>query len=183
MNSLWIQNTLEFDEDMIQLTCPFCHDDKFFAHKDNEKMPKYCPMCGARMDLTDASDAELVDMLQDVLKGKDETIEYLKTQLELTIEDKKNLADILQRHLNTEDTILRNWQERCRKAEECAEHLEKKLDEKDEELFTKHNEYAQLRHEYDLLNAVFEDMKRVMVKVRPHEWAALAKKHNKENNQ
>ena len=241
MNSLWIQKKLEFDEDMIQLTCPFCHDDKFFAHKDNEKMPKYCPMCGARMDDTDASDAELVDMLQDVLKGKDETIEYLRTQLELTTEDKKNLADILQRHLNTEDTILRNWQERANKAEECVEYLEKKLDAKDEQiaslecqleqaqeeidkadgyycsmidnlrddiqdlkqqlalsdaacgdvirtkrkleekLFTKHNEYAQLRHEYDLLNSLFEDMKRVMVKVRPSEWAALAKKHNKED--
>ena len=135
MNSLWIQKKLEFDEDMIQLTCPFCHDDKFFAHKDNEKMPKYCPMCGARMDDTDASDAELVDMLQDVLESRDSTIEDLRDQLE----------------------------------------------EKEEELFTKHNEYAQLRHEYDLLNAVCEDMKRVIVKVRPSEWAALAKKHNKED--
>ena len=128
MNSLWIQKTLEFDEDMIQLTCPFYHDDKFFIHKDNEKMPKYCPMCGARMDLIDASDAELVDMLQDVIKGRDKTIEGLE-----------------------------------------------------EKLFAKHNEYAQLRHEYDLLNAVFEDMKKVMVKVHPSEWAALAKKHNKED--
>ena len=53
MNSLWIQKKLEFDEDMIQLTCPFCRDDKFFAHKDNEKIPKYCPMCGARMVMDD----------------------------------------------------------------------------------------------------------------------------------
>ena len=135
MNSLWIQKKLEFDEDMIQLTCPFCHDDKFFAHKDNEKMPKYCPMCGACMDLTDASDAELVDMLQDVIEGRYKTI-----------------AD-----------------------------LEKKLDAKDEELLAKHNEYAQLRHEYDLLNAVFEDVKTVVVTIRPHEWARIAKKHNKED--
>jgi hypothetical protein len=92
-------------------------------------------MCGARMDLTDASDAELVDMLQDVIKGRDKTIES----------------------------------------------LEKQLDEKDEELFAKHNEYARLRHEYDLLNAVFEDVKKVIVKIRPHEWAAIAKKHNEEN--
>ena len=135
MNSLWIQKTLEFDEDMIQLTCPFCHDDKFFTHKDNDKMPKYCPMCGARMDLSDASDAELVDMLQDVLESRDSTIEDLRDQ----------------------------------------------LDEKEEELFSLNNRYAELRHEYDLLNAVFEDMKKVMVKVHPSEWAALAKKHNKED--
>jgi transcription elongation factor Elf1 len=135
MNSLWIQKRLECDEYTIQLTCPFCHDGKLFTHKDSEKMPKYCPMCGARMDLTDASDAELVDMLQDVIKGRDKTIES----------------------------------------------LEKQLDEKDEELFAKHNEYARLRHEYDLLNAVFEDVKKVIVKIRPHEWAAIAKKHNEEN--
>ena len=134
MNSLWIQKKLEFDEDMIQLTCPFCHDDKFFVHKDNEKMPKYCPMCGARMDSTDASDAELIDMLQDAIKHRDKIIEY----------------------------------------------LEKKLHTKDEELLVKHNEYAQLRHEYDLLNAVFEDMKKVMVIVRPLEWKTIAKKHGRE---
>ena len=121
---------------MLQLECPYCGDNRnaFFVHKESPK-PNYCPMCGARMDLTDASDAELVDMLQDVLKSKDETIE----------------------------------------------DLQDKLDEREEELFIKHNEYAQLRHEYDLLNAVFEDMKRVMVKIRPNEWAALAKKHNKED--
>ena len=195
MNSLWIQKKLEFDEDMIQLTCPFCHDDKFFVHKDNEKMPKYCPICGARMDDTDASDAELVDMLQDVLEGRDETIadlqdevynnkvliRTLRTQLEQAQKDKNALGDILNHKLKTEDNILRNWQERATKAEEYAEHLEEKLYEREEELFTKHNEYAQLRHEYDLLNAVFEDMKRVMVKIRPNEWAALAKKHNKED--
>lgn len=136
MNSLWIIKEVEYDNTMLQLECPYCGDNvkAFFIHKEGSK-PNYCPMCGARMDLTDVSDAELVDMLQDVLKGRDETI-----------------AD-----------------------------LQDKLDEKEEELFTKHNEYAKLRHEYDLLNAVFEDMKKVMVKVRPSEWAALAKKYNKEN--
>ena len=209
MNSLWIQKKLEFDEDMIQLTCPFCHDDKFFAHKDNEKMPKYCPMCGAPMDDTDASDAELVDTLRGLVSGlskhaqelqgiienknevnaelaaavktRDELIASLKCQLEQAQKDKENLMDILTRHLKTEDTILRNWQQRAIHAEEWAETVEKRLDEKEEELFTKHNEYAQLRHEYDLLNSLFEDMKRVIVKVRPHEWAALAKKHNRED--
>ena len=135
MNSLWIQKKLEFDEYTIQLTCPFCQDDKLFTHKDTEKMPKYCPMCGARMDLTDASDAELVDMLQDVLESRDSTIEDLRDQ----------------------------------------------LDEKEEELFTLNNRYAELRHEYDLLNALFEDMKKLIIKVRPHEWAAIAKKYNEEN--
>lgn len=134
MNSLWIQKKLECDEYTIQLTCPFCLDDKLFTHKDSEKMPKYCPMCGARMDLTDA---ELIDVLQNIVEGRGKIIE-------------------------------------------C---LEKELDEKDEELLAKHNEYAQLRHEYDLLNAVFEDMKKVLVKVRPHEWVAIAKKHSKETDQ
>ena len=135
MNSLWIQKKLEFDEDMIQLTCPFCYDDKFFVHKDNEKMPKYCPMCGARMDLTDASDAELVDMLQDVLESRDSTVEDLRDQ----------------------------------------------LDEKEEELLSLNNRYAELRHEYDLLNEVCDSMKKVLVKIRPNEWAVLAKKYNKED--
>jgi DNA repair exonuclease SbcCD ATPase subunit len=195
MNSLWIQKKLECDEYTIQLTCPFCHDDKLFTHKDSEKMPKYCPMCGARMDLTDASDAELVDMLQDAIKGRDQTIadlqdevydnkvliKTLRTQLEEAQKDKNALGDILNRKLNTEDDILRNWQERAIKAEECAEHLDKKLDAKDEELLAKHTEYAQLRHEYDLLNAVFEDVKKVVVTIRPHEWARIAKKYNEEN--
>ena len=132
MNSLWIQKKLECDEETIQLTCPSCHDDKFFVHKDNEKLPNYCPMCGARMDLTDA---ELINMLQNVVEGRGKIIECLVEE----------------------------------------------LDEKDEELLAKHNEYARLRHEYSLLNAVFEDMKKVMVKIRPSEWAAIAKKHNKEN--
>lgn len=135
MNSLWIQKKLEFDEDMIQLICPFCHDDKFFVHKDNEKMPKYCPMCGARMDLTDASDAELVDMLQDVLESRDSTIEDLRDQ----------------------------------------------LDEREEELFSLNNRYAELRHEYDLLSEVCDNMKKVLVKIRPNEWAALAKKYKWED--
>jgi peptide subunit release factor 1 (eRF1) len=135
MNSLWIQKRLECDEYTIQLTCPFCHDDKLFTHKDSEKMPKYCPMCGARMDLTDASDAELVDMLQDVLESRDSTIEDLRDQ----------------------------------------------LDEKEEELFSLNNRYAELRHEYNLLNEVCNNMKKVLVKIRPNEWAALAKKYKLED--
>jgi transcription elongation factor Elf1 len=134
MNSLWIQKKLECDEYTIQLICPFCHDDKLFTHKDTDKMPKYCPMCGARTDLTDTSDAELVDILQDVIKNRDKTIKG----------------------------------------------LEKELDAKDEELLSKHNEYARLRHEYSLLNTVCEDMKKVLVKVRPSEWAAIAKKYKEE---
>lgn len=135
MNSLWIQKKLEFDEDMIQLTCPSCHDDKFFVHKDNEKLPNYCPMCGARMDLTELTKAELINVLQNVVEGRGKIIECLVEE----------------------------------------------LDEKEEELLAKHNEYARLRHEYDLLNAVFEDVKKVIVKIRPHEWAALAKKHKWED--
>ena len=50
MMDKWIQKELEYDEDMIQLTCPVCHDDKFFVHKDNEWMPRYCPMCGAHLE-------------------------------------------------------------------------------------------------------------------------------------
>lgn len=182
----------------------------FFVHKEGSK-PNYCPSCGCHlmMDDAEANDAELVDTLlslvsglskhaqelQDIVgnkneinaelaaavKTRDEQIASLKCQLEQAQKDKNALGDIINRKLKTEDSILSNWQERAIKAEECAEHLEKKLDAKDEELFAKHNEYTQLRHEYDLLNAVFEDMKKVMVKVRPHEWAALAKKHNKED--
>ena len=133
MNSLWIQKKVDWDN-FFEITCPYCKQGGCVGSDALYKL-KYCPYCGARMDLTDASDAELVEMLQDVIEGRDKTIESLA----------------------------------------------KALNEKDEELFTKHNEYAQLRHEYDLLNSLFEDMKKVMVKVRPHEWAALAKKHNKED--
>lgn len=223
MNSLWIQKKLEFDEDMIQLTCPFCHDDKFFIHKDNGKMPKYCPMCGARMDDTDASDAELVDMLQDVLESRDSTIEDLRDQLELTTEDKERLAKTLlyKEEINTELAAAVATRDKQIASLKCQlEQAQGEIDKADgyycsmidnlrddiqdlkqqlalsdaacgdvirtkrkleEELFTKHNEYAQLRHEYNLLNAVFEDMKRLMMKIRPSEWAALAKKHNKED--
>lgn len=223
MNSLWIQKTLEFDEDMIQLTCPFCHDDKFFAHKDNERMPKYCPMCGARMDLTDASDAELVDMFQDVIKGKDECIDYLRTQLELTTEDKHYFVkEVLRKEeINTElaaavkarDEQITSLKCQLEEAQEeineadgyycsmmdnlrddiqdlkqqfalsdaCCGDTIKKNKKLKEELFAKHNEYAQLRHEYDLLNALFEDMKKVIVTIRPHEWAKIAKKYNEED--
>ena len=72
---------------------------------------------------------------------------------------------------------LKNIVEGRGKIIEC---LEKELDEKDKELLAKHNEYAQLRHEYDLLNAVCEDMKKVLVKIRPSEWAAIAKKHKED---
>jgi transcription elongation factor Elf1 len=177
MNSLWIQKKLECDEYTIQLTCPFCHDDKLFTHKDSEKMPKYCPMCGARMDLTDASDAELVDMLQDVIKGKDDCIDYLRTQLELTTEDKHYFVkEVLHKEeINTELAAA------VAARDEQIASLKCQLDAKDEELFTKHNEYAELRHEYDLLNAVFEDMKKVLITIRPHEWAKIAKKYNEEH--
>ena len=42
----WIKKPVEFDEDMIQLKCPICGDDKLYVHKDNEELPHYCAMCG-----------------------------------------------------------------------------------------------------------------------------------------
>ena len=175
MNSLWIQKKVDWD-DFFEITCPYCKNGGCVGSDALPKL-KYCPYCGARMDLTDASDAELVDMLQDVLKGKDEIIDYLRTQLDLTTEDKQSLARALLRkeEVNTELAAAVNTRDGQIASLKCQ------LGEKEEELFTKHNEYAQLRHEYDLLNSLFEDMKRVVVKVRPHEWAALAKKHNKED--
>ena len=195
MMDKWIRTHLEWDEDMIQLTCPFCHDDKFFAHKDNEKMPKYCPMCGARMDDTDASDAELVDMLQDVLEGRDETIADLQDEIynnKVLIRTLRAQLEQAQEEIDKADgyycSMIDNLRDDIQDLKQqlalsdvaCGDVIRTKR-KLEEELFTKHNEYAQLRHEYDLLNAVFEDMKRVMVKIRPNEWAALAKKHNKED--
>ena len=181
MNSLWIQNTLEFDEDMIQLTCPFCYDDKFFAHKDNEKMPKYCPMCGARMDLSDASDAELVDMLQDVIKGKDETIASLERQLEQAQEEIDKADGYYCSMMDNLRDDIQDLKQQLALSDACCGDTIKKNKKLEEELFVKHNEYAELRHEYDLLNAVFEDMKKVIVAIRPHEWAKIAKKHWRED--
>lgn len=133
MNSLWIQKKVDWDN-FFEITCPYCKNGGCVGSDVLSKL-KYCPYCGARMDLTDASDAELVDMLQDVIKVRDEMIDCLR----------------------------------------------KELDTKDEELLTKHNEYAQLRHEYELFNAVFEDIKKVLITIRPHEWAKIAKKYNKED--
>lgn len=133
MNSLWIQKKVDWDN-FFEITCPYCKNGGCVGSDALSKL-KYCPYCGARMDLTDASDAELVDMLQDVIKVRDEMIDCLR----------------------------------------------KELDAKDEELLTKHNEYAQLRHEYNLLNEVCDSMKKVLMKIRPNEWAAIAKKYNKED--
>ena len=209
MNSLWIQKTLEFDEDMIQLTCPFCHDDKFFAHKDNEKMPKYCPMCGARMDLTDASDAELVDTLLGLVSGlskysqelqgiienknevnaelaaavktRDEQIASLKCQLEEAQEEINEADGYYCSMIDNLRDDIQDLKQQLALSDACCGDVIKKNKKLEEELFAKHNEYAQLRHEYDLLNAVFEDMKKVLVNIRPHEWAKIAKKYNEEN--
>ena len=192
MNSLWIQKKLEFDEDMIQLTCPFCHDDKFFAHKDNEKMPKYCPMCGACMDLTDASDAELVDMLQDVLESRDSTIEDLRDEVynnKVLIRTLRTQLEEAQEEIDRADGYycsmidnlrddIQDLKQQLALSEACCSDTIKKNKKLEEELFAKHNECAQLRHEYDLLNAVFEDMKKVVVTIRPQEWVKIAKKYN-----
>ena len=195
MNSLWIQKKLEFDEDMIQLICPFCHDDKFFVHKDNEKMPKYCPMCGARMDLTDASDAELVDMLQDIIEGRDKIIadlqdevydnkaliETLRTQLEEAQEEIDKADGYYCSMIDNLRDDIQDLKQQLALSDACCGDTIKKNKKLEEELFAKHNEYAQLRHEYNLLNEVCDSMKKVLVKIRPNEWAALAKKHKLED--
>ena len=195
MNILWIQKKLEFDEDMIQLICPFCHDDKFFTHKDNEKMPKYCPMCGARIDLTDVSDAELVDTLQDVIEGRDKTIadlqdeaynnkvliRTLRTQLEEAQEEIDRADGYYCSMIDNLRDDIEDLKQQLALSDACCGDVIKKNKKLEEELFIKHNHYAQLRHEYNLLNELFEDVKKVVVTIRPNEWAAIAKKHNKEN--
>ena len=175
----WIRKPVEWSDDDCYITCPYCNGPTALVTKGTSL--KYCPHCGARMDDTDASDAELVDMLQDVIKGKDETITSLKCQLEQAQEEIDKADGYYCSMIdNLRDDIQDLKQQLALSDAACGDVIRTKR-KLEEELFTKHNEYAQLRHEYDLLNAVFEDMKRVVVKVRPNEWATLAKKHNKED--
>ena len=55
----WIVKKVEYDNAMLQLECPYCGDkgEAFFVHEEGPK-PNYCPSCGRRLVMDDASDAE-----------------------------------------------------------------------------------------------------------------------------
>ena len=120
----WIKHTYMTTSDYC-IKCPLCGGS--FSRKHYEKPFKYCPDCGRCRDESDASDAEIIDMLQDTIEGYRKSVQ----ELQEIIVNQRNRLNAYKRQIIdlTESTILANWQDRCLQAESMVEHLEEKLEQ------------------------------------------------------